>query len=276
MTRGERAVQRVVVQAELARGAVLVDVAEIEEAVGPLRADVGGEPAGAVVRRGGVADGPDLGAFGRLGGSRGRGRRERQQGCGEQAPHGSTKIPSLTARSPEGSEGRLTSSPRTTMPLEPPPSRLRALRAPSERITRAASGNVTPALQPGRRPSTVTSSNVPSLFTPASVRGCLDATKPGGAQRGEALRARRHGDPAAHEQARPAAGHERLPVSHAELDLGGRPGLERAAQEVRGVAAPGQDERSRGDPPAARPADALHDPAAAPAPRRRSLGRSAP
>jgi hypothetical protein len=71
----------------------------------------------------------------------------------------------------------LTSSPRTVMAVEPPPSRLSASRAPSERISRAASGSVMPTLQPGRLPSTVTSRSLPSARTPASVRGCRAATK---------------------------------------------------------------------------------------------------
>ena len=39
-----------------------------------------------------------------------------------------------------GSDGRLTTRPRTTIAVDPPPSRLRASRAPSERISRAAFG----------------------------------------------------------------------------------------------------------------------------------------
>ena len=53
-------------------------------------------------------------------------------------------------------QGSCTTSPRTVMVVEPPPSRLSASRAPSERIRRAASRSVMPVLQPGRRPSTVT------------------------------------------------------------------------------------------------------------------------
>src|SRR5215211_3710519 len=198
--RGARqaAVERVVVTPELGRRAVLVDVAQIQEAVGPRTPDRRSQAAGRRERRGNIADGPDDGSLGlaRVFRRRAaalwsdRGDDRQQQG---EDPHGRTKTPSPTRRSPVGSDGKFTTAPLTVIVVEPPPSRLRASRAPSARITRAASGRVAPALQPGRRPSMVTSRMRPSLRTPARVRGLREATndpKKPGASSGEKPSAR--------------------------------------------------------------------------------------
>ena len=59
-----------------------------------------------------------------------------------------------TFRSPAESEGELTMDPRTTIVVEPPPSKLNAWVAPSESMNEAISANVMPMLD-AWRPSTV-------------------------------------------------------------------------------------------------------------------------
>src|SRR5215218_5545398 len=172
---GQGAVERLVVSPELGARTVLVDIAEVEKAVGAGLPDRRREAAGSRSGGSGVTHRPHFGALGsRLSTrrrNRGRDRHRQRERC-----HGSTNTPLLTARSPVGSDGRFTTSPRTVIVVDPPPSKLSASRAPSARVTRAASASVTPALHPGRRPSTVTKRIRPSRRTPASVRGFRDAT----------------------------------------------------------------------------------------------------
>ncbi len=51
-----------------------------------------------------------------------------------------------TLRSPAGSDGELTIAPRTTMVVDPPPSKLNASHTPIERRKLAISANVMPML----------------------------------------------------------------------------------------------------------------------------------
>src|SRR6185312_17401132 len=141
----ERTVDRDVVTPEVLGGPARVDVAEVEERVRAVALDPPREPLGDRAAVGAIAHGPDHRRLA-LGGE----EREDER----HADQGSTTSASLTARSTP-SDGRFTTFPRTAIALDPPPSRSSASRAPSERITRAASASVTPALHPGARPSTV-------------------------------------------------------------------------------------------------------------------------
>src|SRR4051812_3294135 len=165
------------VSAELRRCAALVNVAEVEQPGRSLARDRTREPLGACAAVGPVAHCPHHHALGlcHLRALRPAEQdKRRRQHCQHRshADHlGTTTRASLTARGPPRSLGRFTTRLPTAIVVEPPPSRLRASRAPSRRMTRAASGSVTPALIPGARPSIVTRSRSPSARTPASVRG---------------------------------------------------------------------------------------------------------